>query len=304
MPIKQKVKFDRLMTNIAVQFAPEGYIADLVSPPAPVKLEDGIFWVYDKSRFSTPDAIRAPRTAYRRLDWEATRDSYHAEEYGLESGIDQRERNNSALPLDIDETTTEVLTENILNNRERRVANMVLSTTNVPQNVTLAGADQWSDPGGGDPLGVGSTAFDTIRGATGMFPDSVVMGYSVWSKLKQNPKLKSELAEGEQLQLERLARLWEVKNIYVGRVLVATNKKGQTVTLGDVWGKHVLFFHKGQGRPALRRPAFSYQMRVQDLKVFRYHENRINTDWIRVNEISGEKIVAASLGYLIRNAVA
>jgi Phage major capsid protein E len=304
MPHIQKVKFDRLMTNIAVEFAPEGYIANEVSPPVPVKLEDGTFWVYDKSKFSTPDAMRAPRTMYRRIDWEATRDNYHAEEYGLETVIDQRERNNSALPLDLDETSTEVLVTNLLNNRERRVANLVLATANVPQNVTLAGADQWSDAAGGDPIGVGLTAFDTMRGLTGVLPDSVVMGYSVWTKLQQNPKVRAELSEGEQISLERLARLWGVKNIYVGKVLVGTNKKGQTVTLGDVWGKHVLFFHKGQGRPALRRPAFSYQMRVQDLKTVRYHEDKINSDVIRVNEISGEKIVSSQLGYLIRNAVA
>lgn len=304
MPIKQKVRFDRLMTNIAVQFKPEGYISDVVSPPVPVKLEDGTFWVYDKSRFGTPDAMRAPRSAYRRLDWEATRDSYHAEEYGLESVIDQRERANSALPLDIDETTTEVLTENILNNRERRVANMVLATANVPNNVTLAGLDQWSDPAGGNPIGVVLDGFDTMRGQAGMLPDSVVMGYSVWTKLQRNPIIRGELVEGQQLSLQRMAELWQVQNIYVGRVLVGTNKKGQPVTLGDVWGKHVLFFHKGQGRPNLRRPAFSYQMRVQDLKTFRYHENKINSDVIRVNEISGEKIVASTLGFLIRNAVA
>ena len=304
MPHIQKVKFDRLMTNIAVEFAPEGYIANEVSPPVPVKLEDGTFWVFDKSKFATPDAMRAPRTMYRRIDWEATRDNYHAEEYGLETVIDQRERNNSALPLDLDETGAEILTTNLLNNRERRIANMVLSTANVPNNVTLSGTDQWSDVAGGDPIGVGLTAFDTMRGVTGVLPDSVVMGYSVWSKLQQNPKIADQLSEGEQISLERLARLWQVKNIYVGRVLVGTNKKGQTVTLGDVWGKHVLFFHKGQGRPALRRPAFSYQMRVQDLKTFRYHEDKINSDVIRVNEISGEKIVSSTLGYLIRNAVA
>jgi hypothetical protein len=304
MPIKQKVTFDRLMTNIAVQFSTEGYIADSVAPPVPVKLEDGTFWVYDKSRFATPDAIRAPRAAYRRLDWEATRDSYHAEEYGLESVIDQRERDNSAMPLDIDETTTEVLTANILNNRERRIANMVLSTSNVPNNVTLAGNDQWSDAAGGDPIGIVLTGADTMRGQTGLVFDSVVMGYSVWTKLQQNPKVLDFVADGEQLTPAKLMSLWGVKNFYVGTVLVSTNKKGQTVTLGDVWGKHVLFFYKGTGRPNLKRPSFSYQMRVQNLKTFRYHENKINSDVIRVNEIGGEKIVASSLGYLIRNAVA
>jgi hypothetical protein len=305
MPILEKVKFDRMMTGVAVQFSNQaGYIADLVLPPAPVLLEDGTYTVYGKERFNAPDAMRKPRSQYRRLDWETTTDNYHAEEYGLESGIDDRERKNSALPMDLDETTTEILTENILNGRERRVANLVLATANIPANVTLATTDQWSDPAGGDPIGIAATANDTVRATNGMLLNSVVMGYSVWSKLTTNPIVKEYLADGEQLSTSKLATLWGVQNIYVGRALVATNKKGQVVTLGDVWGKHVLFFHKAPGRPNLKRPSFGYQLRVQDIRVKRYREEVTTTDVIRVNEIGAEKITASSLAYLIRNAVA
>jgi hypothetical protein len=75
------------------------------------------------------------------------------------------------------------------------------------------------------------------------------------------------------------------------------------VTLGDVWGKHVLFFNRA-ARPALRRPAFGYQMRVQGLRTVRYRLSHINCDVIRVGEIGAEKITASTLGYLVRNAVA
>ena len=68
--------------------------------------------------------MRAPRSKYREIDWSATRDSYHAEEYGLETRIDDRERNNSASPLDLDETGTETLVDMILNNREKRIASL------------------------------------------------------------------------------------------------------------------------------------------------------------------------------------
>lgn len=303
MPLINEVRFDPVLTNISVGYEPEGYIADDVMPNVPVKLEDGSYWVWGDERFSTVDALRAPRARYRAVDFGATRQSYHAEEYGLEFKVDDRERNNSALPGELEEEGTEIITANLKNAKEKRVANLVLSTTNITQNTTLAGATQWSDVAGGDPIGVGATAAATIQGTTGKLPNSVAMGYKVWNKLQTNPKIQALLAEGEQLALQRLARLWNVQNIYVGTVLTSTNKKGQATVLGDVWGKDVLFFHKVD-RASRRRPSLGYQFRVQDFKTFRYRRNEITSDVVRVNHIVAEKIVAAKLAYLVKAAIA
>lgn len=303
MPTLAQVREDPILTNISIQYGPTGHIADQVLPAVPVAKEDGQYLIYDMSRFNTPEAKRNPRSRYREVEWSRTKASFHAEEYGLESRIDDRERDNSFAPLDLDGDTTEILTENILNNRERRVANLVLSTANVTQNTTLVGAAQWSDASGGDPIGVAQTAAATIQAANGQLPNSVVMGYKVWNKLITNAKIKAELVEGEQLSVARLAALFGVQNVYIGTVLTATSKKGQAVTLGDVWGKDVLFYYQ-QPRPSPRRPSFGYQFRVQGLKTFRWRDTPVNCDVIRVNEIGAEKIVAASLGYLVKAAIA
>lgn len=303
MPLMSEVRHDPVLSILAVGYKPDGYVADEVLLPLGVKLEDGKYWKFGMERFYTPDALRAPRSRYRTIDWKMTQDSYHAEEYGLEQPIDDRERNNSALPVDLDTESTEILTENLKNAKEKRVAALVRSTSNITQNVTLSGTGQWSHVDGGDPIGVSLTAHSTIRASTGQIATDVVLGYAVWQKLQTNPKVKAELAEGEQIVLARLARLWGVQRIHIGTLLTATNKKGQTVTLGDVWGKDVLFYHRAQ-RPGLRRFSLGYQFRVQDYKTFRYRKADINSDIIRVNEIIGEKIVASQLGYLVKDAVA
>lgn len=303
MPTIQEVRYDSVLTNIAVSYAPEGYIADDVMPSLPVVKEDGIYWVYDKTRFFTPESHRAARARYREIDWKASTDSYHAEEYGLEHRIDDRERDNSAIPGDLDQTGTETLTDMILLGREKRVADLVLSTGNISQNTTLAGATQWSHADGGDPIGVAGTAHATIRSATGLRPNSIAMGFDVYMKLLTNVKLKAELPDGAQVRDDIIKKLFMVDNLYVGQAQRATSKKGQTVTMGDIWGKDALFFYK-QNRPAMRRPGFGYQLRVQNLKTFRWRDVPVNCDVIRVNEIQAEKLVAPTLGYLVKAAVA
>lgn len=303
MPFISQVRQDTLLTNIAVAWEPTGRIADQVAPPVSVKLEDGQYIVFGKEAFNIPEAQRRPRSEYKEIDWTLSKDSYHAEEYGLQTRIDDRERNNAAAPLDLDETSTEILTDNLLNVRERRVANMVLSTTNVPQNATLSGANQWSDVSGGDPIGNSITAQNTIQGSTGYLPNTLSMGFDAWQYLRINPKLRSALDVTRTLTESEIAQLMGVETILVGSILYNTSKAGQTVVLGDVWGKDALFFYRNP-RPSQRRPSFAYQFVVQDFKVFRWRNTPVNCDMIRVNEIRAEKIVASSLAFLYKNVVA
>lgn len=303
MPMIDQVQQDTLLTNISIAWEPQGHIADQIVPPVKVKLEDGQFIVYDKSAFNIPEAQRRPRTAYKEIDWTLSRDNYHAEEYGLQSRIDDRERTNSVEPLELDETSTEVLTANLLNVRERRITNLVLSTTNVTQNTTLSGTGQWSHAAGGDPIGVSVTAQNTIQAATGYLPNTMTMGFKVWQALRINPVLKAAVADGERLTKALVAELLGVERIIVGTTLYNTAKAGQTTALGDMWGKDALFSYT-QPRPAQRRPSFAYRFYTQAFRVFRWRDTPVNCDVIRVNEIYAEKIIASQLGYLVKAAVA
>jgi len=308
MPLITQVKFDQLLTNISLQFAaaPDGYLADMVLPSVPVAKESAAYWVYDKSRLDAPDSKRAPRSDYNRIDWNVTTDTYVAEQYGLEGEIDDEERKNAATPLDLDVDTTEIVTDMVLNNREKRVADLVLSTAVVTQNITLAGVDQWSDYANSDPLDDVKTARTTIyAGAPGYTPNTLLMGYLVFEVIKLHPDIKEIVKYTERAIITKqiLAAVFEVDEVLIGKVMRRTSKEGQTDAFGDVWGKDVLLFYK-ENRPTLKRASFGYQMRQNDLRVFRYREDKRDTDVIRVSEKQDEKIVSAPLGYLIKAAVA
>jgi len=308
MPVISQVKFDQLLTNVSVAFAaaPEGYLADEVLPPVPVAKESAAYWVYDKSRMDAPDSKRAPRSAYNRVDWNVTTDTYLAEQYGLEGEIDDEERKNAAAPLDLDIDTTEIVTDMVLNNREARVANLVLNPAVVTQGTTLSGTAQWSAPTTSDPLVDISNGRKAIySGAPGYGPNAIVMGFYVFEALKIHPDITDIVKYTERaiITVQILAAVFEVDAVLVGKVIRRVSKEGQTDAFADVWGKNVLLFYR-ENRPSLKRASFGYQMRENDLRVFRYREDKRDTDVIRVSEKADEKIVAANLGYLIQSAVA
>ena len=295
-----------LLTSISVQFqpAPDGYLADLVLPAVPVVRESASFWVYDKSRFDVPDSKRAPRAEYNRIDWNVTTDNYLCHQFGLEGEIDDQERKNAAAPLDLDVDTTEIVTDMVLNNREKRVVDMVTDTSVVTQYTTLTGTNLWTDGVNSDPLKDIKTARTTIFAATGYRPNRIVMGYTVFEALKLHPQIKEIIKYTERaiVTAALLAAVFEVEEVLVGGVLRRTSKAGQTDTLADVWGSSVLVFYSEKS-PSLKRASFGYQLREEDLRVFRYREDKRDTDVIRVTEKQAEKIVAAQLGYLITAAI-
>ena len=308
MPVINSVKFDQLLTNVSLQFAaaPEGYLADKVLPPVPVAKESAAYWVYDKSRLDAPDSKRAPRSQYNRIDWNVTTDTYLAEQYGLEGEIDDEERKNAASPLDLDVDTTEIVTDMVLNNREKRVADLVLSTAVITNNITLAGGDQWSDYANSDPLDDVKTARTTIYiGAPGYAPNVMLMGYYAFEALKLHPDIKEIIKYTERAIVTRqlLASVFEVDEVLIGKVIRRTSKEGAADAFTDVWGKDVLLFFR-ENRPSLKRVSFGYQMRTSDLRVFRYREDKRDTDVIRVSEKQDEKIVSGAVAYLIKAAVA
>jgi len=291
---------------VQYQPAPQGYLADQVLPPVPVVKESAVFWVYDKSMFDIPESLRAPRSDYAKIDWSVTQDTYLCKEYGLEGEIDDDERENAAAPLDLDIDTTEIVTDMILNNREKRVADVVMSTGVVTRTQTLAGVNQWSDyTGTSDPFTVLKTARTTIFDATGYRPNCMLMGYKVLEALKLHPDILDRIKYSERaiITADILAALFEVDTLLIGGILRKSSNEGQAVTLADVWGKDALVFYR-ELNPALRRASFGYQMRQRNLRVFRYREDKRATDVIRVTEKQAEKIIAASLAYLVKAAVA
>jgi hypothetical protein len=306
VPLTSEVKFDPLLTDISIQFqpAPDGYLADMVLPVVPVSRESAVYWVYDKSRFDVPDAKRAPRSDYNRIDWTVTTDNYLTQQYGLEGEIDDQERKIAAAPLDLDIDTTEIVTDMILNNREKRIADLVMSASVVTQGVTLAGAAIWTDAVGSDPEADVALARTTIFAATGYRPNRIVMGYKVFEALKTHPAIREVIKYTERAIVTKqlLATLFEVEEVLVGGVLRRTSVRGQTDALSDVWDDDVLIYY-AERSPSLKKASFGYQMREEDLRVFRYREDKRDVDVIRVSEKQAEKVVSASLGYLITNAV-
>jgi hypothetical protein len=292
---------DRMLTQVSLEFQPGGFIADDVLPVVGVNFESAGYYTFDDGNFNIPEAKRNPRGVYKEIDFGMSTDNYRAEEFGIETRIDDRERRNAPGPLNLDVSKTRRATNGILLNRERRVANLVTNTSNVTQNTTLVGAAQWSDPTS-DPSVTARAARTAIRSKTGVRPNRLVLGNDVFEALRIHPKV-IDFMDGGRASEQDLADYFEVARVIVAGAIYNSAKEGQTATLTDLWGKDALFFYQSPIVSA-DEPSFGYQFEAQALGVFRYRDVPVNCDVIRVNEIRAEKIASTRLAYLVKNASA
>lgn len=298
-----------MLTNISVQFKNPGYIAEDVCPIIPVKLESSKFFTYDKSRFDAPPALRGERADYGRVDWATSTDTYSCSEYGLELLIDDRERQNAIEPLNLDIDSTEILTDMVLNDREKRVQTLLMTSGSYTHSNTtnLSGlSTAWDQYGTSDPIkDIAVTGRERIRANSGIYPNTLLLGAKPFSVLKQHPliidRLKYNPTGGIGLgTLGALAALFEVDRVLVGLPLYRSSNEGQTDALTDIWGNNAVLAWINP-RPAIKQPTLAYMFQSRPRQVYKYRDDQHSSDVVRCSEVTAEKMISDSCGYFFQN---
>jgi len=304
-PVKRDVHIDAILSNVSVKYANGEAIADIVFPRVKVAKESDKFFTYTRN-FRIPRTYRAIGSESEGIDWEISTDSYFCEEYALHDDVFDRLRKNADAPLNLDVDTTEVLTDALIRDREKRVADIAFSDSYVTSGTTLSGADQWSDYAGSDPLGDLETAMLSVQGACGKLPNLIVLGAQVMSSLRNHPDLLERIKYTQKgiVTEDLLASLLPGgPRVVVGNLMYDSSQEGGSESLGYIWGKKALVAYS-EASPGIKKISLGYQFYHQDREVAKWRENKIRADRIEVSEVGDEKLVSADCGYLIQGVVA
>jgi hypothetical protein len=305
MPDIKDIHVDAVLTSISIAYVNAGFVADLVMPRVKVKKESNLFYKYGREKFRIPETLRAVKTEYKRVDWTVTTDTYQCHEYGLEEPIDDRERDNADDPLDLDIDTTEYVSDLVMLDREKRVADLLTTAANFTNTDTLAGVEQWSDYTNSDPIDDVEVAKNAINAAIGLDPNVMVMSREVYLKLKHHPQILERIKYSQKgiISVDLLKAIFEIENIWIAFSLYDTALEGQTPSLSRIWGKHVLLAYITP-RPGIKKMSLGYSFNTRKRQTENYREEKIKSDVIRVSEVIDEKLVMETAGYLYRSVVA
>lgn len=299
---------DPILTEVARGYHNAAYVGGLLFPYIPVAQRGGRIIQFGKESFRLYQTARTPGSDVAVAQFGYTGQPYaltdhalsglvpieHLEDAAAVPGIDlgrgavQFAQDIIALRLEVEQATA------------ARAAGSYAGTNKA----TLSGTSQWSDPGS-DPIAAVETAKEAVRAATGMRPNTLVVGPKVMAALKTHAKIVDRIKyTGRDVPtVELLASLFGLDRVAVGDA-VYQDADGNMV---DVWGKDaVLAYTNTAPLSSQGAPSYGYTYRLRNYPVAEVPWlDRSKESWLYpVRDAVSPVIAGADAGYLFTNAVA
>ena len=260
-PTSTQVHVNRPLTNISVAYIQNqaNFIADKVFPVVPVDKQADIYTVYTKNDWFRDEAQpRAPGDESAGSGYNLVNtNTYYATPYAFHKDVADQIRANADSHLNIDREATEFVTQRLLVRRERLWATSFFANSIWGTTVTgVTDYAQWSDFAASDPAANVETGKVTILTNTGFEPNTLVLGYEVFSKLKQHPVIKDQFkyVSSQSITEEMMAQFFDVDRVMVAKATYASNVEGETAAYSLIQGKHALLAYVNP-RPSLMTPS-------------------------------------------------
>lgn len=307
-----KAQVDKLLTNVSSALIPKGYIAEDLLPFIGSKQSTGLLGKYGAQHLRIESSLKAGRGAYKRVE-SITRSttSYAIVGHGLEGMVSAEDYKNVELPYKAEEDEVMGVTTMLWLEKEKSLADSLTSTSVMTQNTTLTGTNQYNDYLNSDPIADFATARSTVRSGCGFAPDTAVMDWAVWNKLRYHPNLLDYLgykyARPGGLKEDEMAVALGVDKVLIAGSVYNSAQEGQTDVIAAVWGKNIVF-------GVFPDKAVPYQVSLgyivgyegqQPRKVYKQENfNPPGSTSILVEDNYCMLVSAVGAGYLIKNAIA
>lgn len=323
MPAANTVHIDRLATTVAEAHKNSltEYIADFACPGFRVKHKSDKYPKWPLSTFfrrPTKRAAglrRAPTTDFVRRDYRVGTGDYETHQFGVEHPLDDSTKKNADEAFRVEQIPIELLTEDMIREREIRVSTMLTDTAVITNNQTIAGTDRWEDVNA-DIADQFETGFDSVKKKGGKLTNLVIIPREAWRYAKHNKALLSRTEAKD--RYAPVVTVEMLKDIFVGSIdpsckfLIASalydngmekeTDLDSDVTLEAIWGKHVVFGYVDPS-PQLGKPTLCYAPEFMPFAMGRYRDEPRTCDVFRALEDRNEEVVEAAMGYVLKTVI-
>jgi len=308
MPEATDVHVDAALSEFAMRYAnPDtGLVAESVAPRVPVVKQNDKYYEWDKNNIRLVETLRHEKDGPRSIDFALSSTSYFCEDHELVHYISDEERGNADPAVDPEQDAVQFLLDVIALDRESRAASLVTSTTNITNNTTLSGTDQWSDDTNSDPFGDIKTAKLSVLESCLRQANVLIIPSEVAQTLAHH----SDYLERYKYAQEAVTPSGLTDHVAGLRVIEAcayqnTAQEGQTDALGSVWGVDVLIGHIPTVKPSKKTPCGLVTFEWQPRQVRKWREEGRKCDAIAVSDgYTDIKLTGDCFFYLIKAAIA
>jgi len=303
----KQMHIDKMLSEFALNYKPEGFIADMIFPTVNVQKQSDMYATFNRGDiYRGENDKRAAGTEAKQIHLNIGSDTYYAPNYALKYPVTIEDKVN-ADPIFIQSlinARAEFIMDKLLINMEKRVANLVTSGANVGSYTAVASG--WG--GAGDPLGNLNAAIDNVHYSNGLMPNKIVMGVEAWKSFRRDSTVRNLIFGnnngGGYPNVAQAAALLDVDQVLIGGAFQNTNEEGQSESLSSIWADNVLVMYAPPS-PSIERPSLGYNLRwaaagLPNMQAERHPFNsRTKSEEVEIGYYQAEKLVAPSYGFLL-----
>jgi hypothetical protein len=314
-PTSGQVHIDVPLTNISVAYVQDqnNFIASKVFPDLNVAKQSNKYFVFDRNAFMRDHMQkRAAGEESAGSGYALSNDSYFCDVWALHKDISDFDRTNTDSPLDADRNAVTFLTQQALIRKERQWASDFFTTGVWTTDKTVT--NQWSDYVNSDPLGDVDEGKEQILTDTGMLPNTLVLSYKVFNKLKNHPDIVDRIkyTSSRVVTEDVLASLFGVSRILVPKAIADTTAEGKAAAPALIHGKHALLCYVAPS-PGLEAVSAGYTFNWtgfaagfsgMGVAVEKLRMDHLKSDRIESHMAFDQKKVSAQCGYFFGSVIA
>lgn len=321
-PTSAEVHVDALLTGMSVGFmqADTDFVADKVFPVVPVAKQSDKYFTFDRSFwFRSEMQKRAPGTESAGGGYTLSTDSYVCDVWALHRDVDNQTEANADEGADLRVGATNWLSQQALIAKDKNWVAEFFTTSKWTGDQTGVAAA----PGANQFLqfnDANSLPFQTIeaqrlaiKGRTGYYPNTLVLGAQVWSVLKNHEKLLDRIKYTEKgvVTTDLLAAALDIDRVLVASGIENTAAEGATASYSFIAGKAMLLVYAAPS-PGLMEPSGGYTFAWTGLEGAGAFGNNISTieapliksDRVEMEMAFDQKLTAPDVGVFFASAIA
>lgn len=303
---------DVALTNLSQAYANPmmNYICDDVAPLLAVPRPTGKYAYYDKSTMKQQTNLL--RTGFAKTpvgNWSTVYKEFGPlQERAEKIGVTYDELEFAMPPIDPQADAVFKVLNDMALDREINLATAMSNTSVITQYGSPA--VQWNAATGtGSPFTDIEAAIVQVMTYGIRKPNTIWMGYQVWSQLKNHPDLIERIKYTSlgMLTMESFTDLFSASGIVktiVGTAIVDTAADNLTATNGFVWGKNLWVGYVTQS-PGLKEVNGFYTFFIPGKRyVDTWNDQDRKTIWVRTNDYYDQFLVGPETIYMLQAVVA
>jgi Phage major capsid protein E len=326
------VHVDAPLTNLTIAYLQDmdGFIADKVFPRVPVDKKTNKYFIYNRADFNRTGQVqlRAPRTKAPVVGMSLSQDTYSADVYSLATNFDFETLANQDAALNIRAAGAQMLTYQLLIDREIKWATKYLSASvwgtdwaGISSAPSTNQVRQWSDYTNSTPIQDVTAIMQAVQLKSGGFkPNVMVVGKQVRDKLINHPDILNRLNGGATITNTalvtnaKLAEIFGVEDFLVMETVKNTAAEGLTESNAFIGGKVAGFYYRPKAAGLMIPSAgYTFTWNEDNASGYGIDIRSYTGDFLRVEGIAelleanlayDQKVVSTDLGGFITTVIA